>query len=101
MRSTEDLGDFWGIFLNGFHGGRKGKISPALKKFPAREKKEEKNSRRGLQRKNWGKKKEKKKNRAVLLLFFFSKNIKRLATWVNRKRGKNILFFCFFLKITK
>jgi hypothetical protein len=36
MRSTED---FWGIFWIGFHGGRKGKISPALKMFPAREKK--------------------------------------------------------------
>jgi hypothetical protein len=39
MWSTEDLSDFWEIFLNGFHVGRNGKILPALKKFPTRKKK--------------------------------------------------------------
>jgi hypothetical protein len=82
MRSTEDLGDFWGIFLNGFHGGRKGKISPTLKKFPVRKKKIE------------------EEENLFFFFFFFSKNIKRLATWVNSTRLKYPIFR-FFLKITK
>jgi hypothetical protein len=36
------FGWFLGDFFEWIHGGRKGKISPALKKFPAREKKKEK-----------------------------------------------------------
>jgi hypothetical protein len=47
------------IFWIGFHGGRKGNISLALKKFPAREKKKERNFRRGLERKYWEKKNKK------------------------------------------
>jgi hypothetical protein len=83
MRLMED---FLGIFWTGFHGGRKGKISPALKKFPVREKKKKKRFPARARKKIPVKKKRKKKEELkkfllkvpifLFLFFFFLKKIK-------------------------